>query len=290
MARYSFAFQDRETGKYIGDPDRKFELAFLDYFAMWFDNKEQLIRFLNLDPVNVSDIAIMYHSGGEEKLLPIFFDAPELWAIVSEMVRIPSSESFDSIYEALAVSYVFPEGVKAGRVQVRHEAANAISKILIYMRTVDCLQDLPSEAYRTGYLDKIAFSVIGNHKQFQEAMTSSYLCLRKAYMFLRFRKQFISGEVSKKRDVPDLSMSELVHNYKIRIGYQVGILGELNELSSDERTEHQKNRDSYETELLERARYSDEAYEELRALPPDRLDALAPEIARVENYRRRLVI
>ncbi len=266
MASYSFCVRDKKTGEYIRDT-RNHELAFLDFFATRFNNQEELMRFLGVDTSLYDDISIGYMSNHELRILPIFFDAPELEAIVREMVTISSLEEYPSIYDAIAVAYNFPKGVQ---VASRVPECDASGKILLRLQ----IEDMPTKALKAGLLHQKAHEFItkGYRRVFNDEMNSSYLSVRKAYMAIR-NENYINGNHIMKPG-SNMTMEELVdrHNSETMSIYQILERVELT---------------PYEERLVTRVLNNDdeEAYEELMASNVERLKYLSPVLAYLSKAR-----
>ena len=110
MALYSFCVRKRGTENYV-PANKKHDLPFLDYMAMRFNNKEELMKFLGADLQKYDDIAIRYQANGEEIILPVYFDAKELDEISGLMVDLNQLEDCKTAYELLAVAYKNPGNV-----------------------------------------------------------------------------------------------------------------------------------------------------------------------------------
>ena len=108
MALYSFCVRKKGTDNYVR-ANARHELAFLDYFAMRFNSKEELMKFLGADPQKYDDIAITYQSNHEFKILPIYFDAKELDQILGLMIDISKFSDCKNIYEIIALAYNNPK-------------------------------------------------------------------------------------------------------------------------------------------------------------------------------------
>lgn len=189
MGRYSFCVLKRGAKKFTISKN-KHSLAFLDYFAMQFKNKKDLIQFLSGDPNAYQDIAISYVSNGKTKIIPIYFDAIQLEEIVKEIVQVPLEVS--DHFQFLALAYK-----KVIKPPVINEVPDlkVVSRLLIKIKRDNLIQ----MAATSGYLHKRAQDYYDNleYNFFDEEIKKSYLSIRKIYMFLR-NNGIIQGEAREK--------------------------------------------------------------------------------------------
>lgn len=189
MGRYSFCVLKRGAKKFTISKN-KHSLAFLDYFAMQFKNKKDLIQFLSGDPNAYQDIAISYVSNGKTKIIPIYFDAIQLEEIVKEIVQVPLEVS--DHFQFLALAYK-----KVIKPTVINEVPDlkVVSRLLIKIKRDNLIQ----MAATSGYLHKRAQDYYDNleYNFFDEEIKKSYLSIRKIYMFLR-NNGIIQGEAREK--------------------------------------------------------------------------------------------
>ena len=189
MDRYSFCVLKRGAKKFTISKN-KHSLAFLDYFAMQFKNKKDLIQFLSGNPNAYEDIAISYVSNGKNKIIPIYFDAIQLEEIVKEMVQVPAEVT--DHFQFLALAYK-----KVIKPTVINEVPDlkVVSRLLIKIKRDNLIQ----MAATNGYLHKRAQDFYDNfdYDLFDQEIKKSYLALRKIYMILR-NNGIIKGESREK--------------------------------------------------------------------------------------------
>lgn len=271
MALYSFSVRDKKTGEYIRD-DKRFDLAFLDYFAMQFNDEKELMKFLGIDLDKYDNIVIEYSNNHERKFLPILFDAPKLEEIVRGMVSFP--QSYSSVYENIATGYKYP-----GMVEISEKVPNinATSKLLIFTRILDRDNEAVADKLnKNGYLhDKaVEFAKKGYSSVLTDEMTSSYMKMRKLYMGLR-ELGFISGGCSKK-PICNTTMEEV-----------------LNKLATEGKTIDEITGSlkltPYEELLISRVlnESDEEAYKELKSCSLERLRYLEPVFRYIDSERRK---
>ena len=267
MALYSFSVRNKETGEYTRDTVNH-ELAFLDYFAAQFNNQEELMRFLGVDPEKYDDIVIEYQHDHETKRLPIFFDAGELERLTDKMVDIIDFEQYDSVYEAIALAYNSPTFM---RVSPTVPETNDFNKILIRLQ----IEDVPERALVSDMLYIKAYEHIknGRTRLLREYMMSSYTAVRKAYMVER-NLSYIFGDRRVKPGSPH-TKKELQREFRYKTMSIYEILQDL-------------NLTEYEDILVTRVLNNNDesAYEELKASSMERLKYLAPVMSYLDRKRR----
>ena len=179
MALYSFCVRRKGTNKYVR-AHMKHDLPFLDFFAMQFNNKQELIRFLGADLEKYDDVAIIYKNNHTDKILPIYFDSPQLEVISKSMLDFELLADCETIKEALAVAYNSPGLIKVAiEVPTIREVDEIIERI--------AHSDLPEKAYDTGRMNKKAVEYYEKcrYDMFKQELMRSYIGIRKAYMALR---------------------------------------------------------------------------------------------------------
>lgn len=189
MGRYSFCILKRGAKKFTISKN-KHSLAFLDYFAMQFKNKKDLIQFLSGRPNAYEDIAISYVSNGKNKIIPIYFDAIQLEEIVKEMVQVPFEVTDHFQFLALAYKKVIKPTIISEVPDLK-----VVSRLLSQIKRDNLIQI----ASTSGYLHKRAQDFYDNfdYDLFDQEIKKSYLALRKIYMILR-NNGIIKGESREK--------------------------------------------------------------------------------------------
>ena len=189
MDRYSFCVLKRGAKKFTISKN-KHSLAFLDYFAMQFKNKKDLIQFLSGRPNAYEDIAISYVSNGKNKIIPIYFDAIQLEEIVKEMVQVPFEVTDHFQFLALAYKKV-----------IKPTVINEVPDLKVVSRLLSQIKrdNLIQIAAMSGYLHKRAQDFYDNfdYDLFDQEIRRSYLSIRKIYTFLR-NNGIIHGESREK--------------------------------------------------------------------------------------------
>ena len=189
MGRYSFCVLKRGAKKFTISKN-KHSLAFLDYFAMQFKNKKDLIQFLSGRPNAYEDIAISYVSNGKNKIIPIYFDAIQLEEIVKEMVQVPFEVTDHFRFLALAYKKV-----------IKPTIINEVPDLKVVSRLLSQIKrdNLVQIASTSGYLHKRAQDFYDNfdYDLFDQEIKKSYLSIRKIYTFLR-NNGIIKGESREK--------------------------------------------------------------------------------------------
>lgn len=189
MGRYSFCILKRGAKKFTISKN-KHSLAFLDYFAMQFKNKKDLIQFLSGNPNTYEDIAISYVSNGKNKIIPIYFDAIQLEEIVKEMVQVPFEVTDRFQFLALAYKKV-----------IKPTVINEVPDLKVVSRLLSQIKrdNLIQIAATSGYLHKRAQDFYDNfdYDLFDQEIRRSYLSIRKIYTFLR-NNGIIHGESREK--------------------------------------------------------------------------------------------
>ena len=273
MALYSFGVRKKGETE-IQTSNQKFELPFLDFFAMQFNNQRELISFLGADPDVYDGIWICYKHAGKCKYLPIYFDAPELEQICAHMIDFDRIKGTSSIYEMLAVAYDRKRLLQVGQVPEISATNKIISKI--------ASNDLIDMAARMHYINKKALEYWENGIEifFATELMSSYIQIRKAYTFLR-ENGYLSG-LADSKEVPVMTMQTLVQRYNERqtfIEYTNELSVVANILNSLEIT-------PYEEFLISQALNGDEAsFEILMVSDIERVIYLKPILDYIASER-----
>lgn len=271
MALYSFCVKKKGASNYTR-ANMRHELPFLDFLAMQFSSKQELLKFLGVDPEKFEDIAIVYQNNRTEKILPLYFDAPELETISREMIDLSSLDECDTLIEALALGYTFPDLAKvATEVPTLRQVDDIISKIAYDNR--------PRVAFRKNRMNQKAVEYYenGRYEMFRNELMRSYLGIRKAYMSLRETNHIVGK--TKAKVAPTLTMQELVKRHSEAKNKTFEILRAYEILKSLTLT-------SYEESLVVRILADDEnAYEELMASDTERLEYLSPLIVYLNERR-----
>jgi len=272
MALYSFCVRKKGTNEYAC-AHVKHELAFLDYFAMQFNSKEELLKFLGAHLDKYDDIAIIYQNNHQKKILPLYFDAPELERITKSMVDFSKLNECDSIY--LMLAYAYRNGkllkIKSSVLEKSVDFERIVAKISLHNR--------PEVAFRTRLLNKKALEHWNNgyEDMFKRELSKSYMNVRKAYMSLR-ENDYISGQKNPKK-VPNLTMQEIINRHIEAVNKTYDVFTAYNILKKLTLT-------SYEENLIVRILSDDEnAYEELMASDVERLEYLKPIIDYLDERR-----
>ena len=260
--RYSFGVRKKGSNEYI-KLGIKHSLAFLDYFALHFNNKEELMHFLNIDLASYDDIAITYNSNGENKVLPIYFDALELYFISSTLISLKSLEDFDD-YQALAIAYQNPSLITTETFLPRSYVSTIINGLI---------DNNIEKALKEDVIHERIYKFYENNGNFELELLKSYLCIRKIYDWLR-RIGALYDSMFKTEPVLE-TMDEILASFSVGNNSTMRFYQILSLLSPTE----------YEEFLISKAVSSEEAYEELMALSSDRLERLAPIIKHINTIR-----
>ena len=263
MALYSFCVKKIGTTEYaIGHT--KHELAFLDYLAMQFNSKEELLKFIGAPLDKYDDIAIVYQNNGEKKVLPLYFDAPELENVCKSMINFNSLEECDSIYLMLAYGYTYGGLISIDKsISTENKDFDKIAEKILTDSRVKI-------AYKAGLANEKVLQLWdeGYDNAVKRELAKSYINFRKAYMSLR-DNDYILGKENPK-EVPSYTLKELIKRHTEAINKTKEICNVYNALKDLKLT-------SYEENLVVRILRDDEnAYEELMASSTDRLEYLKP--------------
>ena len=302
MALYTFYVKKKDENKFVS-ANIHHELAFLDFFAMQFDNKKELMKFLGVDFSKYDDIGIMYRTtlkNGKKTvvLLPIYFDAFELNQIAGSMVDVSKLKG-RTIYENLAIAYNNPKMVKtkksvpmikpveeilesvielAENKEQLYEGSNSYGDLEQVANTFGVtsvrISQIKANALKT-YENEIKRS-LGND------LTRSYLVIRRAYETLRSKGILKGNLMRSKRNLPSLTMGRIYESYiaKNDRDYYTNKYSSSSNLHLTE----------YEEYLLQQISYGDEeacarAAEELMKSSTERLEALNPFISQARALR-----
>lgn len=253
MALYSFCVRKKGTTSYVSG-NNKHELAFLDYFATRFNNKEELLNFLGVSPLIYDDIKICYQSNHEMKILPIYFDARELEDIVTKMINFKSLDELTDTLK-ITIAYQNKTNIDVKKIVPRLHITDNIMQRIFY-------SDRPYIAFDNKLLHSKAVEYWEDRKVLllEREMFSSYLNIRKCYEFLRKNNYIVPSKVIK--SVSNITMQEIANDL---------IYERFNNESLTD----------YEANLLERVNNNDEtSYEELMGSSIEKVEKLKPFIKR----------
>jgi len=270
MALYSFCVRKKGTNNYIR-ANMRHELSFLDFFAMKFNNKRELMQFLGADLNKYDDIAITYQNNHEAKFLPIYFDAIHLDQITSAMINLDAIDNYESIYEALAVAYKNPSVLKIKEVPIIKTVDEIVGRI--------AYENRPTLAFRNNRMNQKALEYYenGRNEMFRVELMKSYLNIRKAYMSLRENGQITSKKVLKK--VPNVTMQTIYDNYQNR-------MTNIFKYQKAYETFKLIKTTPYEDVLIQRIiEGDDDAYDELMQTDLERIEKLKPILDFIKSLR-----
>ena len=249
MALYSFCVRKKgNTGYFKGN--FKHDLVFLDYFATRFNNKEELLKFLGVDPKVYDDIKICYQNNREMKLLPIYFDSRDLEEIVSNMIDFKSINELNDLLK-ITIAYHDKNTFEVKKIVPKNYITIDIIKRIFY-------SDRPYLAFDAKLLHAKAIEYWEERKEIllEREMLSGYLNIRKCYEYLR-RNDYITPNKRAKR-VPDITMQEIVND----LIYERFNSNDLND---------------YQNNLIARVNDGDEtSYEELMGNSIEEIENLKP--------------
>lgn len=268
MAKYSFYVRDKETGQNLYSKNRH-PLQFLDFFASQFNNKEELMRFLGVNPEKYDEIGILYKVSGEVKNLKVYFDSLELEEMSRSVINLPFPYTSLLIKERMALGYVYPRLITYANIIPESDATKEITRRISIPGFADkAYLDGLLDAKTLEYYEKGEFDRIPNH------LLKHYLLLRRVYEALRNDYYLIASE-DKMNQTSNITMKEIIDTYND--SFNANFYKKLMKvnLSLDEQI------------LIGKALIDsdEEAYELLKASPTERLEVLNPIIDYISKKR-----
>lgn len=249
MANYSFCVRKKGEEAFARG-SAQHALPFLDYFATRFNSKEELLKFLGLNPDEYDDIRICYNSEHQVKTLPIYFDARELEEMAISMLDFGENEVLTERFKIVAAYQDRNSYRVSGLVPKTYITTDILKRLLYGTR--------PMRANERDLLHDRAYNsfIYGRLQEAEDELLKSYLSMRKVYTFLREDEAIQPCRVEK--PTTNQTMEEVQNNI-IFVNFNTEELG------------------TYECNLIMRVNSGDEAaYDELMGLDIEQIEKLTP--------------